>query len=178
MLYIFEKCIAIFFNRYFEMSVIYSYVIHKVKFAMIPHPHPHSHCVLCNIHIYDVLLWDQGFAVITYEQYICCLGYLLLEENQCWRRPIGIIVRSNYQFSFMQHMCLCVFIQLTHFSYDDCENTCTWSFYHHQIGSMTHLPLSKVRSWNNGMRCMSFYIPMKSLNVMQYDMHQLWQSWR
>ena len=51
-------------------------------------------------------------------------------------------------------------IQLTHFSYDDCENTCTLSYYHHQIGSITHLPLSMVRSWNNGVRCMTLYICM------------------
>ena len=31
-----------------------------------------------------------------------------------------------------------VYIQLTHFSYDDCGDACTLSYYHHQIGSMTH----------------------------------------
>ena len=30
--------------------------------------------------------------------------------------------------------------------------------YHHQIGSMNYYPLFRVRSWNNGVRCMSFYI--------------------
>ena len=49
-----------------------------------------------------------------------------------------------------------VCIQLIHLSYGDCENTCTLSYYHHQIRSVSHLPL--FRSWNNGMRCMSFYI--------------------
>ena len=34
-----------------------------------------------------------------------------------------------------------VCIQINHFSYDDCENMCTLSYYHNQIGSMTHLPL-------------------------------------
>ena len=29
--------------------------------------------------------------------------------------------------------------------------------YHHQIGSMNYCPLFRARSWNNGMRCMSFY---------------------
>ena len=33
----------------------------------------------------------------------------------------------------------------------------TLSYYHHQIGSMNYSPLFKVRSWNNGMRCMSLY---------------------
>ena len=58
-------------------------------------------------------------------------------------------------------ICGVVWIQLTHFCCDDCENACTWSYYHHQIGSMTHFPLFRVRSWNNGMRCMSFYILME-----------------
>ena len=53
-----------------------------------------------------------------------------------------------------------VCIQLTHLSYDDCENTCTLSYYHHEIGSMRHLPLFRVRLWNNGTRRMSFYIHM------------------
>ena len=45
-------------------------------------------------------------------------------------------------------------IQLTHFAYGDCENTCILSYYHHQIGRMTHFPLFRVRSWNSRMRCM------------------------
>ena len=36
----------------------------------------------------------------------------------------------------------------------------TLSYYHHQIGSMNYYPLFRVRSWNNGMRCMSLYILM------------------
>ena len=32
------------------------------------------------------------------------------------------------------------------------------SYYHHQIGSMNYYPLFRVRSWNNGIRCMSLYI--------------------
>ena len=51
-----------------------------------------------------------------------------------------------------------VYIQLTKFSCDDCENTCTSSFYHHQIGSMNHLPLFRARSWNTCMCCVSFYV--------------------
>ena len=48
-----------------------------------------------------------------------------------------------------------VCIQLTHFSYDDCGNTCS---YNHQIGSVTHLLLFMARLWNNGRRCIYFYI--------------------
>ena len=47
--------------------------------------------------------------------------------------------------------------QLTHFPCDDWENIYTLSYYHHQIGSMKYYPLFRVRSWNNGVRCMSLY---------------------
>ena len=56
-------------------------------------------------------------------------------------------------------------IQLTHWSYDDCENMCTLSYDHIQTGSMTHLPLFSLRSWNNGMRCVSFYILINSVSI-------------
>ena len=56
----------------------------------------------------------------------------------------------------------------THNSYDDCENTCTLSYYHHQFGSMTYLPLSRVRSWNNDSRCMPFY------SLINNEYHGLW----
>ena len=51
-----------------------------------------------------------------------------------------------------------VCFQFTHFSCDDWENIYTLSYYHHQIGSMNYYPLFRVRSWNNGVRCMFFYI--------------------
>ena len=49
-------------------------------------------------------------------------------------------------------------IQLNRFSYDDCDKTFTLSYHHHEIRSMTHLPLIRVRSWNKGMRCIYFFI--------------------
>ena len=53
----------------------------------------------------------------------------------------------------------CMF-QLAYFPCDDWENIYTLSYYHHQIGSMNFYPLCRVRSWNNGVRCMSSYILM------------------
>ena len=53
-------------------------------------------------------------------------------------------------------------IQLTNFSHHDCENAYTLS-YHHQIRRMTHLPLFKFRSGNNGMSCMAFDIRMNHI---------------
>ena len=58
------------------------------------------------------------------------------------------------------HYAICgvVWFQFTHFPCDDWENIYTLSYYHHQIGSMNYYPLFRVMSWNNGVRCMSFYI--------------------
>ena len=48
------------------------------------------------------------------------------------------------------------------------KNVCTLSYYHHQIGSMTHLILFRLRSWNNGMRCIAFYIRKERLCAIMY----------
>ena len=37
------------------------------------------------------------------------------------------------------------------------ERKYTLSHHHHQIESMNYYPLFRVRSWNNGIRCMSLY---------------------
>ena len=55
-------------------------------------------------------------------------------------------------------ICGAVCFQFTHSPCDDWENIYTLSYYHHQIGSMNYYPLFRVRLWNNGVRCMSFYI--------------------
>ena len=51
-----------------------------------------------------------------------------------------------------------VCIELTHHSYNDCKKARKLSYYHHQIGCITYLPLLRIKSWDNGMRCMLFYI--------------------
>ena len=51
-----------------------------------------------------------------------------------------------------------VCFQFTHSLCDNWDNIYTLTYYHNQIGSMNYDPLFKVRSWNNGMRCMSFFI--------------------
>ena len=63
---------------------------------------------------------------------------------------------SQFFQSSSMHGSVCT--QLMHFFYDDCENMCTISYYHYQIGSMTYLPLFRVRSSNNSMCCMIFCI--------------------
>ena len=92
--------------------------------------------------------------------FVCTLHYLIIIIMQLCLKAL------NLHNACQVYLRVCIFhaiygamcIQLTHLSHDDCENTCTLSYYHHQSGSMTHSPLLRVRSWNNGMRCMSFYI--------------------
>ena len=50
------------------------------------------------------------------------------------------------------------------------ERIYTLSYYHHQIGSMNYYPMFEVRSWNNGMRCMSLYILTYYSNVIMNAM--------
>ena len=57
-----------------------------------------------------------------------------------------------------------VSFQFTHFPCDDFERLCTLSYYHHhQIGCMNYYPLFRVRSWNDGMCCVSIYILVENL---------------
>ena len=57
-------------------------------------------------------------------------------------------------------ICGAVCFQFTHFSCDDWDSIYTLSNYHHQIGNMNYHPLFRVRSWNTGVCCMSFYVLM------------------
>ena len=65
------------------------------------------------------------------------------------------------QLSIIQYVELCLFSSpfplwsLIEYIY---IHIYTLSYYHNQIGSMNYCPLFRVRSWNNGVRCMSFYI--------------------
>ena len=74
--------------------------------------------------------------------------------------------------------------QFTHSPCDDWEDVYNLSYYHHQIGSMNYYPLFMVRSWNNCVRCMSFYILMgkvfENINGLRTDKTtcSLMKSWR
>ena len=63
-----------------------------------------------------------------------------------------------FQFSVIQHMGLCVFSLPISLGVIERIYIYTLSYYHHQIGSTNYRPSFMVRSWKNGMRCMSRYI--------------------
>ena len=81
--------------------------------------------------------------------------------NACQIYFVECVSKINHILSVIHYtICGAVCFQFTHFLRDDWENIYNLSYYHHQIGSMNYYPLFRVRSWNNGVRCMSFYILM------------------
>ena len=87
----------------------------------------------------------EGIGLITCLSDIFC-------RVECVSKIKHIISVIHYT------ICGAVCFQFTHFFFDGLENIYNLSYYHHQIGSMNYYPLFSVRSLNNGVRCMSFYI--------------------
>ena len=87
----------------------------------------------------------------------------LIWSHWTYKMPVRYILSSVCvrlsifsQLSTIQYMGLCVFS--LRISLVMIERINTMSYYHHQIGSMNYYPLFRVRSWNNGMRCMSLFL--------------------
>ena len=105
--------------------------------------------VLICLHIIHYLI------IISMQTYLKVLKFW----NACQVHSVKCVSKIESILSVIFHAIYrSICIQLTLLFHDDYENTCNLSYYHHQIGSMTHLPLFRVRSWNNGMHCLSFYI--------------------
>ena len=80
-------------------------------------------------------------------------------SNACQIYFVECVSKINHIISAIHYtICGAVCFDFTNFPCDDWENIYTLSYYHHQIGGMKYYPLFRVRSWNNGVRCMSFYI--------------------
>ena len=71
---------------------------------------------------------------------------------------------------------LCVSIDFIHYIgpsvfglyFVDCENIRTSYYYHHEIKKMNYEPPSSIKSWNNGMRCMSCCFLIHGNSVMYF----------
>ena len=143
-------------------------MIRWIKSVFIIYPCKAVFCFCCYC---TVLLYAQIFEYIMARwsySCVCTLHYLIiilrtyLKVLDFWKpcqiHSVQCVSKIKTILSIIfQAMYRAVCIQLTHFSYDLCENTCTLSCYHHQIGSMTHLPLFRVTSCNIGTRAMSIY---------------------
>ena len=102
---------------------------------------------------------------ITPSHYHHCAKFIW--RNWSYKMPVRYNLSSVWvrlsifsQLSVIHYtICGAVCFQFTHFLCDDWKNIYTLSYYHHQIGSMNYYQLFLgLGSWNNGMRCMSFYI--------------------
>ena len=81
-----------------------------------------------------------------------CLGVLNF-ENAC----LVLYIEWCPRLSQFAQLFSCIIWGCVYWLYRwSCEYTCTLSYYHNQIGSMSHLPLFMVRSWNNGICYISF----------------------
>ena len=128
----------------------------------------HYHCA-----VYDECKQSDKFCLADrtrlFVQYTISLSSLckIIWRHWTYKMPVRYILSSVWvrlsifsQWSIIQYVGLCVFSLPTP-PCDDRENIYTLSFYYHQIGSTNYYPLFRVRSWNNGVRCMSFYILLK-----------------
>ena len=98
---------------------------------------------------------------ITPSHYHHCANFIWRHWN--YKMPVRYNLSSVWvrlsifsKLSIIQYVGLCVFS--LPISFVMIERIYTLSYYHHQIGSMNYYPLFRVRSRNNGMCCMSFYI--------------------
>ena len=131
--------------------------------------------------VFIIIVQFMMSAVVRYVlacrscSFVCTLHHLLIVIVQTYLKTLNLwnacqicfveCVRSSIfsQLSIIQYMRLCVFslpISLVMI-----ERIYTLSYYHHQIGSMNYFPLFRLRSWNNGMRCMSLYILMTKFKI-------------
>ena len=124
--------------------------------------------LLCSL--WWVQIFGYNLACRSYS-FVCTVHHLISIIEQTYLKALNLQNACQIYFvecvSKIKHIlsvihytiCGAVCFQFTYFSCDDLKNTYTLSYHHHhQIRSMNYYPLFSVRSWNNGVRCMSFYI--------------------
>ena len=124
----------------------------------------HYYCAVYGECKYSYTFWLAD-RVRLFVHYTIPLSSLrkLIWGHWTYKMPVRYVLSSVWvrlsiftQLSIIHYMGLCVFnlpISLVMI-----ERIYTLSYCHRQIGSMKYYPLFRVRSWNNGMRCMSLYI--------------------
>ena len=128
-------------------------------------------------------LADRTHLFVQYTISLSSLCKIYLKasnlRNACQIYFVKCVSKIKHILSVIHYTkCGAVCFQFTHFPCDDWDNRYTLFFYHHQIGSMNYYPLLRVRSWNNGVRCKSFFIRMtpKLKNCIIIFVNILWVS--
>ena len=126
----------------------------------------HYWCSVYGIRKWSNTLWPVG-RVRLLADYTISLSSLCRLIWRHWTTKmlvrymlpsVCLRLRLFSQLSLIQCMGLCIFSLPK--SPAMIVRMCTLSYNHHQIGSMNHKSLFRVRSWNNGIRCMSYYVLM------------------
>ena len=112
-----------------------------------------SYSFVCTVHHLIIIIVQNYLKTLNLKN--ACQIYFV----ECVNRIKHILSVTHCTIHYA--ICRAVCFQFTHSPCDGWENIYTLSYYHNQIGSMNHYPLFRVRSWNNGVRCMSFYILMR-----------------
>ena len=137
----------------------------------------HYYCAVYDECIYSDTFWLADRTRL-FAQYTISLSSLckLIWGHWTYKMPVRYILSSVWvrlsifsPLSNIQYVGLYVF-SFSHFPCDDWENIYTLSYYHHQIGSINYYPLIRVRSWNNGVHCMSFYILIAWCGIAQQSL--------
>ena len=114
-----------------------------------------GYVLLCRSYSFGCTL--HHLIIIIVQTYLKALNL----QNACQIYFVECVSKIKHILSVIHYtICGALCFQFTHFSCDDWENIYTLSYYHHQIESMNYCPLFRVRSWNIGVCCMSFYILM------------------
>ena len=153
-----------------EMAVLSYSVIYYIYMPGTLGPCFHYWCSVYGICKWSDTLWPAG-RVRLFADYATSLSSLC---RPIWRHwSVCLRLRQFSPLVFIQYMGLCVFslsnspVMIVRMG--------ALSYYHDQTGSMSHWPLFRVRSWNNGMCCKSYYVLMTWWH--QTTSHNLIQSW-
>ena len=121
--------------------------------------------LLCSLWWVQIVGYVFGLQIVlvclysTPSHYRHCANLSGDIENACQIYFVECVSKIKHILSVIHYtICGAVCFQFTHFLCDDWGNIYTLSYYHHQIENMNYHPLFRVMSWNNGVRCMSFYI--------------------
>ena len=123
--------------------------------------------------VYDDCKYSDTFWLVDrtrlFVQYTISLSSLckLIWRHWTYKMPVRYISSSVWvRLSIFSLLSIIEYVELYVFSLPisvvmiERIYIYTLSYYHHQIGSMNYYPLFRIRSWNNRVRCMSFYILM------------------
>ena len=108
--------------------------------------------------VYDECKWSDTFWL---ENRIRAKLPEDIGPIKCMSDNFCRVCKINHILSVIHHtICGDVCFQFSHFPCDYWENIYIYIY----IGRMNYYPLFRVRLWNNGMRCMSFYILTKKID--------------